>query len=449
VLVPLRLRAAATVAVGGIAAAAVVGWAYRTPSLIDDHVALAARSAAGHRLGVGLVLALLAAYAVALLARFASDRHPPGALARRRAGVALIVCLALVPVAGVAALAHSSRGLGGSISHAWDSLTNPNAAQATTNPGRLTTISNNHTLYWSYAVRIFDTSPVLGAGAGSFPIADQRFQTGPAIALQTHSYVFQTLADLGILGLLISVGLAGAWLVAARRAVGPLGPRAPGAGAAERIGLVTMVAIVVVFTVDSAIDRSWFVPTDAVIALLCAGWVAGRGSHTEALRRARPSFAALRSSPAAACGAVIAVAIGLAIAWAQWQPLRSEQAASAGAIALGNSNSYGIPAAQRARLLATARADELTAISRDPLDILPLSYLGLTYEQLGRNRLAAAMFEREVTLAPSDAQSWIDLGTYYLGLSDSARAQSALESALYLGRWIPTLNKLYIESLRS
>ena len=96
---------------------------------------------------------------------------------------------------------------------------------------------------------MFDSSPVLGAGAGSFPIADQRFMTGPDFALQAHSYIFQTLADLGLVGLAISLALALAWVVAAVRAVGPLRPRAPGADAAERIGLVTMVAVVVVFVV--------------------------------------------------------------------------------------------------------------------------------------------------------------------------------------------------------
>ncbi len=337
VLVPLRLRALATVAIAGVAAGGVIAWAYRQPALIDDHQALAARNAAGHRLGVVLVVALVLSLAGALLARFATDRHAPGPRLRRRAGIAVIVCLALVPVAGVAALAHSSRGLGGSISHAWNSLTNPNATQASTNPGRLTTISNNHALYWKYASEVFDTSPVLGAGAGSFPVADQRFMTGPDFALQAHSYIFQTLADLGLAGLAISLAFALAWVIAAVRAVGPLRPRAPGAGAAERIGLVTMVAVVAVFVVDSTIDRSWFVPGDTVIALLCAGWVAGRGPHTEGLAT-RLSLSRLTRSPAVAGAALAAIAVALGIAWTQWQPLRSEQAATAGFITLANYN---------------------------------------------------------------------------------------------------------------
>ena len=449
VLVPLRLRALATLAIAGAAAAAVIAWAYRQPALIDDHAALAARNAAGHRLGVVLVVALVLSLAGALLARFATDRHAPSPRARRRAGIAVIVCLALVPVAGVAALAHSQRGLGGSISHAWNSLTNPAADQASTNPGRLTTVSNNHALYWKYASEVFDTSPVLGAGAGSFPIADQRFMTGPDFALQAHSYIFQTLADLGLAGLAISLAFALAWVLAAVRAVGPLRPRAPGAGAAERIGLVTMVAVVAVFVVDSTIDRSWFVPGDAVIALLCAGWVAGRGPHAERAA-GRLSLARLTRSPAVAGCALAAIAVALVIAWTQWQPLRSEQAATAGEVALYDA--YSAPPAQSARLLVRARADELAAVARDPLDITPLDALGLTYVQLGENRLAKATFEREVELQPSNALSWTHLAIYYQGLpgrAASRAASSAFATALYLGPWIPGLDKTYLESLKS
>ena len=451
VLVPLRLRAIATVAIAGVAAGAVIAWAYRQPALIDDHAALPARNAAGHRLGAVLVVALVLSLAGALLTRFATDRHAPSPRARRRVGIAVIVCLALVPVAGVAALAHSQRGLSGSISHAWNSLTNPAATQASTNPGRLTTISNNHSLYWKYALEVFDSSPVLGAGAGSFPIADQRFMTGPDFALQAHSYIFQTLADLGLAGLAISLAFALAWVSAAVRAVGPLRPRAPGAGAAERVGLVTMVAVVAVFVVDSTIDRTWFVPGDTVIALLCAGWIAGRGPHTES-RAGRLSLARLARSPAMAGCALAAIAVSLVIAWTQWQPLRSEQAATAGFIALANYSPFSTKTAQNARLLAAARADELAAVTRDPLDITPLEVLGQTYVELGESRLAKATVEHEVELQPSNAQSWIDLATYYQGLSGrtaSNAATSALATALYLGPWIPTVKQLYLESLKS
>ena len=38
-----------------------------------------------------------------------------------------------------------------------------------------------------------------------------------------------------------------------------------------------MLCLVVVFGVHSFVDWTWYVPGDACVALLCAGWLAGRG----------------------------------------------------------------------------------------------------------------------------------------------------------------------------
>ncbi len=280
-VVPLRLRALALLAIGGLAAAVVVAWTFRQPSLSNDNVALAARSSAGHRLGLLLVAALVIAFLAALVLRFAAQRNPLSAQRRRTFGIAALVALALVPVAGVGALAHSSRGLFGEISHGWYQLTTPNAQQPSSTASRLTSAGSMQALYWSYALDVFDTSPAVGAGAGAYPVADQRFMTGPALADYAHSYVFQTLADLGLVGLALSLAVAIGWGFAAVRASGPFRARAPGESSAERLGLLTLITVVITFAVHSAIDWTWFVPGDAVIALLCAGWVAGRGPATE------------------------------------------------------------------------------------------------------------------------------------------------------------------------
>ena len=77
--------------------------------------------------------------------------------------------------------------------------------------------------------------------------------TGPALAVNAHSYVFQTLADLGIVGLAAQPRGRGRLVLRG----GPRDralprPRAPAAARAERIGLLTMVAVVVIFAVHSA-----------------------------------------------------------------------------------------------------------------------------------------------------------------------------------------------------
>lgn len=426
--VPLRLRALALLATAGLPAAAVVAWAFRQPSLSHDHVALAARSAAGHRLGLLLLAALALTFVAALAVRFAAERTPLSAQRRRSLGIAALVVLALVPVTGLGALAHSSRGLFGTISHGWHSLTTPNAQQPTNTPGRFISTGSMQALYWDYALKVFGTSPALGAGAGAYPIADQRFMTGAALAENAHSYVFQTLADLGLVGLALSFAVVIGWGLAALRASGPFRARAPDERSAERIGLLTMIAVVITFAVHSAIDWTWFVPGDAVIALLCAGWVAGRGPAHEAPAPRRPSLARLSRSPLAAAGAATTIAVALIVAWSQWQPLRSEQSAAAGSIALANGQ------------IAAARADELTAIARNPLDITPLFYLADTYIQAGRLGRAQATFERAVALQPSNAASWKQLWQFHLNFTSDLRARErALDTAVYLNPWDPEL----------
>ena len=41
--------------------------------------------------------------------------------------------------------------------------------------------------------------------------------------------------------------------------------------------MLSMLCLVVVFGIHSLADWTWYVPGNACVALLCAGWLAGRG----------------------------------------------------------------------------------------------------------------------------------------------------------------------------
>ncbi|MBV9309579.1 MAG: hypothetical protein JOZ73_02035, partial [Solirubrobacterales bacterium] len=99
-----------------------------------------------------------------------------------------------------------------------------------------------------------------------------------------------------------------------------------GSTSTERAGLSTLLCVVVVFGVHSAIDWTWFIPGTTVAALLCAGWLAGRGPVEQ---RGRLRAYRRPSSPrpiSARPGAVVAIAsvvvLSLLAAWVIWQPLR-------------------------------------------------------------------------------------------------------------------------------
>jgi hypothetical protein len=432
VFTPLRLRSAAVLAIGGAGAAALVAWTFAQPALTTDNASLAARNPVGHELGWLALAVLVACAAAALVLRFALLRSPPSARLRHRAGVALLVCVALVPIAGLLGLAASSRGLFGSISHDVSTLTNTNVS-VSNSANRLTALGSQRALYWSDAIKAFDTHPLVGTGADGFQTTFLRYDkaSGTTVA-QAHSYIFQTLSDLGLVGLALSLALGAAWVIAARRAIGPLEVRrsAPGTDTAERIGLLTMITCVVIFTVHSTVDWTWFVPGVALIAILCAGWVAGRGPLGSVLALGRPSVAALRDRRLGAIAAA-AVVVALLVAWSQWQPLRSADSANAALTALGHGQTAA--GATATRYYTLAEADARSAISENPLDYQPWIWLADAQADLHQPRSGYTSAVHAVQVEPSNWYAWYDLAyfdAYQLG--DPRDALPILERALYL-----------------
>ena len=234
---------------------------------------------------------------------FFTGRRAPSRATRTRAGAILLalVVLALVGFVG-RARAQPPRPHRQHLARGQHALTNPNAKPPPNTPGRLTAVASVRARYWKEALQVFDAHPVVGAGADGYETARLRYRTAPLEVKHAHGFVVQTLADLGALGLVLALALLLAWMAApgARRirstaagragAPGWTSARARGRGGTawrarsaiarytpERIGMLSMLCLVVVFGVHSFVDWTWYVPGDACVALLCAGWLAGRG----------------------------------------------------------------------------------------------------------------------------------------------------------------------------
>src|SRR5208282_2631512 len=112
--------------------------------------------AAGHELGALAIVMVLVLAAAGFALVFMTSRRAPRPRERRRAGASLLALLGLAVLAFLAALAHSHRGLTGSIAHAFSSLTNPNARTPPNTPGRLTAIASVRARYWKEALQVFN-----------------------------------------------------------------------------------------------------------------------------------------------------------------------------------------------------------------------------------------------------------------------------------------------------
>jgi len=478
-IVPLRLRGASVLIVGALGASAVVGFAFSTHALSSDNVALSARTSAGHQLGVLLIVVLVVVALAGVAIGFATGRKAPSAVVRRRAGATILATLVLALAAAAGALAVSHRGLTGSISHVVHTLTDPNAPVPANTPGRLTAVASVRARYWNEALEIFKAHPGAGVGAEGYATARLRYRKETLDVRHAHGFIVQTLADLGIVGLLVSLCLFVAWLLAASRSALPLDGRAgvlavrwrgrilrrvraaPAAASAvparegtpytpDRVALLSMFSVVVCFGVHSLVDWTWYVPGTASVALLFAGWLAGRGALARgapappsqlavALSRRAPAppsplagglsrrapapplplAARIRRDPRTLALAGAVVIAGVLAAWAQWQPQRSEAA---------RSQALSLLAAGRP-LQARARAEQAASI--DPLSVQALFALSRVQLVQGSPEQARATLARAVRMQPSDPQTWLTLGESDLARRPRAAA-SELAAVIYL-----------------
>jgi hypothetical protein len=457
VVVPLRLRGVTVLAVGAVGALAVAVWVFAQDTLTKDGVPIDERATSGHELGVAVLAMALVLLAAGLALGFAAARRPPSEPARKRAGATILVVVGLVPLILVVALAMSSKGLGGSISSGWNSLTDPNdKTQVLNDPSRLTSVGSVRARYWDESIKIFQAHPWQGVGAGAYKTARLRYRTDNLAVQHSHGYAVQTAADLGLFGLIVSLLLLVAWVGATGRTLGWRLPgfarrQPPDAGARgldprvgfgpEHVAMATLATVVLVFGVHSFVDWTWYVPGTAVIALVAAGWVAGRGPLSEPAPDARMLGARLAQGVgqplrvALACGAL---ALGLLAGWAALQPLRSVDSDNeALALPLG-------PASYAKAVALTQKAEDQNPLSIDPLLTRALVESAAQHPDRARTAMVEAIRRQ-----PSNPQTWEYLSRFAVEQENNPKlALRLLGPALYLDPHSPTGAQDYLAALR-
>jgi hypothetical protein len=412
VFVPLRLRGVAVLLCGFAGAMPVAVWAFSREALTTDRLPVELRNPAGHQLGVLLIVMVIVLTIVGLGVTYRALTAPPSPVVRKRIGAVVLVILALVPVVFAGYLFTTDRGFGGSISHAWTTMTDPNASTPPNDPSRLTAIGSVRSRYWNEALKAFKDHPWLGVGAEGYATVRPYYRQDTLEVRHAHGFVVQTLADLGIVGTLLSLLTLVAWAYAAARATGLRRRDRERNYGPERVGLLTLTSIVVVYGVHSFIDWTWFVPGCTVFALLCAGWVAGRGPlDAQALTPPplRGPRAWLRANGAMA-GAILTVGAALIITYAVWQPLRSLNATNDALAKLESGDIKG------------AIDEAYAARDRNPLSLEPLSVLAVAQVRSDDKEGAATTLRKEVELQPANPEPWVRLADFQLNEQDDPKA---------------------------
>ena len=393
-----------------VAAVPALAFALTAHALTTDGVPV------GDRTGDGLILAglMVVSCAALLLGAWRLDGlHVRDPLrGSRRLGRAVALGAAVLLVAAVVGLGVSDRGLGGTVSAQVNTFTQVKA-QKLTDPRRLlSTNAGNRWVWWKEAVGAWSDRPVVGWGAGAFPVLHLEYRHDHLSVLQPHSVPLQFLAETGVIGAVLALGSVLILLVVG---VGRV-VRMP--FDARRGIAAAVAAAVIAWVVHGFVDWDWDIPGVTLPAMAFLGVLAAR--YGPPLRPMR----GLQSIPLRALGvlgaALVLACVGLSAAF---PALADSEAGNALA---------GVPDRPTAADLRAAAAEAGSASSLNPLSVEgPLAESALAVRRgnlvAARNKILEAARRQ-----PDSVQVWRQLIGIELARRDAPAAERALERALAL-----------------
>jgi hypothetical protein len=382
-LAPERLMKLATALTAGIGGAILVAGAVHR-SAIEHGLTTAAARSQGNSLMVTIVLVCagvgLAQVGIALAGRHAQPRKWM-TVSRRTARGLLAVGLAVCLVALVILAAS------GTISHEWQQFKNSKAASVTVDSlGRFGVASGNGRYdLWKAALDSTSGHLLKGAGPGTFQLLWLPRAPYFSYVQNAHSLYFETLAEVGLIGLALLLGFMILVVAAGVRLVTQTSYEARTRAAAATAALVA-------FAVSAGVDWVWQVPVLPVAFMLVAAAVLAPRLPAGADPRARTP-----SGPTAwvTRGGVIVLAlaslIAIAIPLATTNAVRDSQAAAA------------------ATDYASALSDAQAAARVEPGAASPQIQIALVLEAQRDRRGALVAARRATRDEPANWSNWLVL----------------------------------------
>lgn len=370
-------------------------------ALTSVSVSLAQRERAGLVLTGVVVLSVLALWTVGQRLLWLERRVDVGPRQAQRIGRGLAGAVTVAVACGIIAVALSSRGLSGTVSHAWTSFTTTRNV-GNYDPGRLISAdSANRWVWWKEAASAFGDRPLGGWGAGSFGVVNLLYRHNTLSVQQPHSVPLQFLTETGIVGALLALA-AFASLVAV--CVG----RVRASGGRERLLGAALLAGVAIYAVHALYDWDWDIPGVTLPALLFAGVLVGTRGHTtdrvRALRdRAHGDEWALSAMP----GRIGPVTRSLALAAATAVMCAFVLSGAAPSVAASKASAAVVTASSASGgAISHAQDDAAVATRLDPLsDAGPLANATIAL-RLGNLAQAEAYTLQAIRRNPNDVEAW-------------------------------------------
>ena len=240
---------------------------------------------------------------------------------------------------------------------------------------------------------------MLGHGAGSYEAWWAQHGSLAVFVRDAHSLYFETLAELGALGLALLVAAAAAVLLASWRRIRRL-------SAARADAVASATAVVVAYAVAAGIDWVWELPVVTLVAFTCLAVTLA------------PDRAAQKVAGAPARAAVVGVAMVVVVA--QAIPFLSQARISESQSAASRGDLAGALASARAARRVQSWAPD------------PWLQLALVHEQRGELEAARTAIRRATREDREDWRLWLVLARLDTKLGEIAEARRSLQRAISL-----------------
>lgn len=402
---PRRVRLIVPLALGAAGSALVIAAATQRTAFRDGLTNSVASTQGAEMLAMTLVVcggvALLAA-AVAL-----ADKHGIGPRLPRPSRAATGVSAAVLAI--VVLFAALAAGAPGEISDRWEQFKEPGTSGGVERLSSLTGSSRYQ--FWQSALDANATEPWRGIGPGTYEFwfardVDQEAAEGLFVR-DAHSLYLETLAELGIIGLVLIGGFVGFVLVTGAVRAFRLDKSEPMAAL-----LAAATAGAVAFAVAAALDWAWELTILPVCFLLLAAAILGRDTGPEADRDPEPEAGRMRFVPRGILAALaVAALIAVAIPYAGLSSVDESQAEV------------------RARSLNGALADARTASDVQPYAASPYLQQALVFELGGDYDAAAQAATRATEEEPTNWRNWFVLSRIEAERGDPKAAVDAFDEA--------------------